>query len=420
MKKDKDNINNAFKETTKLALRSWKHRADIPIPFTKKVFKNKGKIPAIIQEVIDNVWRNEELKPLIVEKRAEDNKYTFIINLPAGIVSYKDFKAKEDYFYDAVSGDISIERRGKVVTLTVLEGTLGIKYPYNFDPSLYPKMYLPFPIGYSVNGLIVRDLAKFPYMLIGGLPDYGKSNGIHVLNFALLTGRNNTCFIVTIDFKRSEYATYMDKYGLLVTTEPEAHRVLNLLEKEMERRMDLCARLGEQRIHDIKSNNRPPFIVLEIDEITELQDKDSQLTLGRIMRMGRAYGFCVIPATQRPSARTFRNETFTEVRALCAVRMCYHVSETPDSIMILGNGRGVDIPAISGRGIFKSGVEQIEVQTMYINPKKIPILLKESENYQGRNVDYEYSQESPEEYHIKQLTAQFKQDIQSPKILPPR
>ena len=425
-KKSDNNLGTSLQLTTKMVSNIIRHRDDIKIPFTNKVFKNKGKIPAIVKDVIENIWNrdgNNDLKPLIVEKKLKDNKHTFIIHLPMGIISYDDFKSKENYFNDAINGDVQIDRRGISVILTALEGKLEKNYKYEFDPSKYPKMYLPFPIGISVTGLIVRDLAKFPYLLNGGLPDFGKSNLIHVINTALLIGRPNDCFIVTFDFKKSEYTNYMEDYGLLITDEPNALIVCKKLEEELERRMDLCVKYKKQKTHSLPKSVRPPFIIIEVDEITELQNKECQLSINRIMRLGRAYGFCVAIATQKPSARTFRNETFTETRSLCSARMCYYVVESQDSVMILNNAKGVDLPAISGRGIFKHGKDEITVQTMYVNPEKIPEMIRSTRGrFAYRHVGEEDISKEVSCYREEpcNLKQEFQRAKKSRKMLPPR
>ena len=50
------------------------------------------------------------------------------------------------------------------------------------------------------------------------------------------------------------------------------------------------------------------------------------------------------------------------------------------SIAVLGNGRATDLPVVAGRGIWKNGIEMIEVQTPFLDPEAAEKLLGPADN----------------------------------------
>lgn len=366
----KKNSNEDFRELTQTIHNLWRRRGDLYIG-SKRIIKS-NKVPAAIEDVINIVWNTKELKPLITKREfnKDKNKWIFIIHLPAGI-TYREFFNAKEYFQDATKCPILIQNKSGVAIIQVLNEPLkkGTEYKFEFNPEDYSKMYLPIILGYSVTGLVVKDLGEFLYMLIGGIPKGGKSTAIHVIITSLLLARSNTCFPVVIDFKKAEYAPYIKEYGLLITDEYEAYNILELLNKEIDKRNILLSNQGKVKIHNLSSNQRPPFIVLIIDELTELQNKNSQELLNRIARLGRAPGFCLILATQRPSAKAFKDGSFTETRSLCDARLCFRVKSGRDSEMILNNTNGAYLPSIPGRGIFQWD-DELEIQVPFLDPEK--------------------------------------------------
>lgn len=367
-------------DTIKLVSNLIKNRDDIPIPFTNYTLRNKNRIPNIVKFTIENIWSNYDLKPLIVEtkRNKENTDFVFIIHLPHGIISYNDFKEKEQYFKDAINGEVIISRKGNSFTLEVLSKKLEINYKYEFDYEECDNMLLPIPIGYSTrstNKPIVKDLSKMYSMLISGLPRTGKSNIIHNMITSLLLSRNNDCFICCIDYKESEYAIYLNNYGILATNEYEAFTLLTRLNLELDKRKKLI-RGKYVKIHDMPPAERPPFIVVVVDEITEIQNKEIQFLLNRLPRLGGGFGFITIVATQKPSSKTFRSGNFTELRSLMDSRICFNVRSAEDSQMVLNNSKAMELPKIQGRCIFQWD-EEIQIQTMYIDPKKINKILME-------------------------------------------
>lgn len=125
----------------------------------------------------------------------------------------------------------------------------------------------------------------------------------------------------------------------------------------------------------VKTQDYPselPFIVLFVDELAELQDEQCQTQLNRILRLGRAAGFCVVCATQRPSSTIFQK--FGDSKAMFAATMCFHVRDEINSRMVLDNPRAALIANNPGRAIYQ-WEQELEVQTMFLSVKKAKELL---------------------------------------------
>lgn len=337
--KEKNLIGEAFDIMKDL----WRHR--------------KGQeIPAAVFDTLDMLYR-PECKPVVVKSIRQPLGWLFILSLPAGL-TYSDFRRHEEAFADATGGAVVVDRQGKAVHLQVLTGKLQSSYPYDWDPSMHSKLFLPVPFGYSAAGLIVRDMAVAPNILIAGHPGSGKSNFLHVLAISLLLSR--AIRLCIIDLKRLEFS-YLQGQTLLVTEVQQARQLLQAINRQLDSRLTELERAGAVKIQDFAGNM--PFLVVIIDELAELQDDECQVLLNRILRLGRAAGVCVAAATQRPSSSLFAK--FGDSKAMFACSMCFHVRDGVNSRMVLDNDRAALIPNIPGRAVYQ-WEQELEVQSMYL------------------------------------------------------
>jgi DNA segregation ATPase FtsK/SpoIIIE-like protein len=125
-------------------------------------------------------------------------------------------------------------------------------------------------------------------------------------------------------------------------------RVKNI--QEWNRRPDLGGRL--------------PYVLLVIDELAEVsveeagnseekrQRQEALALLARMARLGRAFGFHVIAATQRPAVETVPGPIKSQLLA----RICFKVASGTESRVVLGedNSSGAELPAHRGRGSQRS------------------------------------------------------------------
>jgi S-DNA-T family DNA segregation ATPase FtsK/SpoIIIE len=255
--------------------------------------------------------------------------------------------------------------------LQISTNLLGDYFEYSFD---YPrKGILPIPIGYSAGGLEVIDIAKLPHMLIGGTTGGGKSNAIHVIVNSLLSLQEPPV-VVVVDLKMSEY-NYLENRVLLVTEQESTCQCLARLVQEMRSRQLL---LKESRCVDIKKyhqhGGKMQYIVLVIDELAELKDKDAQEDLETLLRLCRASGICIVAATQRPSSKIFGSKSFGDAKANFGGTLCFRTKSEVDSRVIMDSGEAAGLPAVPGRGYLRVGCDLMLIQSPYLDPEVIPIV----------------------------------------------
>ena len=114
--------------------------------------------------------------------------------------------------------------------------------------------------------------------------------------------------------------------------------------------------------------------IVVIDEAAELFLGGSKNLIGdvqsitrhaaRIAAQGRAVGIHLIIATQKPDAKAVNGQ----IKANLTGIISFPMATLGASLSILGNGRAKELPSTPGRAIWKSGLEQFEVQTPYMSP----------------------------------------------------
>ena len=140
----------------------------------------------------------------------------------------------------------------------------------------------------------------------------------------------------------------------------ELLRVLSEALDERKLRFDLAG--GVKNIQ--AWNRRPelggrlPYVLLVIDELAELsveeaadaeekrRRQEALALLSRMARLGRALGFHIIAATQRPAVDTVPGPIKSQLLARC----CFKVASGTESRVVLGedNSAGADLPAHPG------------------------------------------------------------------------
>ncbi len=223
----------------------------------------------------------------------------------------------------------------------VLEGYRGDKF-------------LPMALGVDIAGNpVIADLAKTPHLLIAGATGAGKSVCVNTLiNSLLFYLKPDELRMVMIDPKKIELSGYADIPHLIqeiVTLPEESLAALNWATKEMDERYSLLQKYG---VRDLRSFNevvgnldqskvleeekvdKLPYIVLVVDEFADLimtAGKEIEKPITRLAQMGRAVGFHLILATQRPSTQVITGV----IKANFPSRIAFRVSSKIDSRVIL-------------------------------------------------------------------------------------
>lgn len=401
--------------------------------------ERSGGIPAKIYDVIVFIYK-EDYRPLIIKKHliilkeqpekvklgmpksikeaislvkdldAHDNEtWFFVINLPSGL-NFENFKKLEQAFADALgeTGTCQIEQHGMAVHMTVSNVDRAKTYTYDFDPQPYLKkgMVLPFPVGFSIKGLIVKDLAEMLTLLIVGMMGSGKSNEEHVLMYTLLSlnriDQNPHVITVMLDPKLGEFK-YFEKHGAMWAKEPShIEKLLKWVNAENDRRAPIVNATGARNFPEfLKLGHKMPAIVVLCDEMGELT-KAAYDSYHRLLHQGRSQGIFTVGAIQRPSSGALgKIGSFPELKAMFDANLVYRVKDAVNSNMILGNSKAAFIPKKSpGRAIFDWD-EELEVQSMYFpsvvsDPdryhellSRLPQFAMPYEDIQGEVYDYE-------------------------------
>lgn len=348
---------------------AWRHRPGLKM-FGKTIWQNQT-IPAAILDTIDalRMETKDGLKPMLVKHCPTEYGAKLIWNLPPGI-SRKEVENKLQYFEEQTRGQIFLHNRGKTLIMEVYTTELPkmVKFEY-----MENKCHLPVPAGINAKGeLYIVDLAKIPHLLVAGQTGGGKSSFLHILiTYMLMAEKDREIWLIIVDLKRLEFA-YLNKHCLVIDDEKNTCKLLRRLNKELDKRLIALRDAGCRNITEYKGDM--PFIVLVIDEVAELTDKDAQNDLNRLARLARAAGIHIVAATQRPDATLFKD--FAKTRALLPGRMCFTVADATNSRIVLGNDAAHKIPKnVPGRAVWKWETETI-VQSMYLSVKEAESILK--------------------------------------------
>jgi len=339
-------------------------------------------IPLAIIKTIEACWPDGK-RPLLHKKKKHSQGWDFTFALPPGL-SFREFCKFEEHFRDSV-GDVTTEiiHNGKMAVLKVITDKIKSKYIYDFASDIdVGNKILPIPVGYDHNGLIVVDLAEVYNIIIAGFIGGGKSNSIHVITNSLIH-LPKPPKVTIIDFKLVEY-NYLSNYVFLVTDQDTARQTMSRLVVEMRNRLQILKQA--ECVNIDKFNNQGgnmDYIVLIIDELAELQDEVAQDCLETILRLGRAPGFRVILATQRPDSKIFGKKSFGACKANLVGKLCFQVSSAINSRIILDSDEAAHLPNIAGRAIWKYG-KTVEVQTPYLDIDRAKEMLRVEQSAEGR------------------------------------
>lgn len=328
----------------------------------------KGSLYAL-RQTIDHCYGEDKLKPYIKPVENTDTREIYSVNIPAGL-GFDELERLEDKFTVATGHKTEVNRNGNRYTIEVIKGTLPNRLQFDLSGCFDDlKGFVPAYLGKSIVGDLTVDLSDSPHWLVAGNTGMGKSNFVHVLLNSMLLSKADIRLNI-IDFKRLEFS-YLKLYGAkIVWDDKGALELLTRLNNELDKRLEILERAGVVKVQEY--DGTMPFEVLLIDELAEMDCKESQSLLNRLLRLGRAGGFCVICATQRPSADLFKQ--FSNSRALFGSRVCFGVESKEDSR--IAGVVGAEEITVKGRAIV-SLHEDIEIQVPYLPIKQAKKILAE-------------------------------------------
>ena len=247
-------------------------------------------------------------------------------------------------------------------------------------------------LGKDIGGKVITiDLAKMPHVLVAGASGSGKTVWLNTLLAGIMyKARPDEVKMILVDTNVVALTKYNGIPHLLtpvITDAKKAASALSWAVAEMERRYKSFA---DTRVRDIKAYNAQaeeimPFIVIVVNEISDLMMKakfDTEDSILRLAQKARACGIHMVLATQRPSGDIITGI----VKANIPSRITFAVSSLTDSRTILdmggaekllGNGDMLYYPIgvvrpVRVQGAFISD-EELNRVTDFIKQQAIPV-----------------------------------------------
>jgi S-DNA-T family DNA segregation ATPase FtsK/SpoIIIE len=204
-------------------------------------------------------------------------------------------------------------------------------------------LYVSF--GKDITGDVVgADLAKMPHLLVAGTTGAGKSGCMNaLLSSIVLNASPDEVKLLLIDPKKVELSTYEGLPHLMtpvVTNMKKAANALGNVVAQMEERYSSMEIAGARTLPEYNEIRRKrgddpvPYVLVIIDELADLvmQAKaDVEDAVIRVAQKGRAAGFHMVVATQRPSVDVITGMIKSNIPS----RIAFAVSSQTDSRVIL-------------------------------------------------------------------------------------
>lgn len=285
----------------------------------------------------------------------------FPLKIPPRIPIKKVFPLEEDIAMACDVESVTIQRVGNRVIVFVpnkdrrMVSFLDNVYWFLQDEAVQ-KMQLPIMLGQDFIGKnSAIDLAEQPHILIAGSTGSGKSVFESAIIAALSTAKSTKELqLYLVDTKRLDLTLFEELPHVkeVVRTPQEWYAVSNMLYATCQSRQILMEKYGCRNIleYNAKIDEKLPYIVLIIDELADLMDKDKAYkeeqkrneedvddpkvleALNKIGRIGRASGIHIIACTQRTSADVISNT----VKVNFPTRIALKCPVWQDSMTIIG------------------------------------------------------------------------------------
>jgi hypothetical protein len=220
-------------------------------------------------------------------------------------------------------------------------------------------------IGRGSTGQVVELLTNENNILIAGVPGSGKTSLARIVLSHYLLDVSTDVYL--LDGKGSK-ADYHAARGLC------ARYVSGTEELAVEDTIEmLSAILGivrSRNSHTGEGTECPPGILALLEEFQDVraaadkaQREELDNILGRITRMGRAIGVCILVSTQRPSV----DDLPSSVRNLITQRVALQLRNGADAALVLGQAPTLALPTKRGEALLTTPVATVAVQLDYLS-----------------------------------------------------
>lgn len=240
---------------------------------------------------------------------------------------------------------------------------------------------LTFPLGVNTeNDHKSIDLLTEHHALIGGATGSGKSNFLSTVICSLAAAHPPDRLRLSlldpkgIDFQRFASFPHVDTF--LNTPEDCVDYLHRLLEEELEQRRNQLQEAGVASVQEYNelAESRDfepiPYRVIIIDEFADLimslsgAQEEFESAVGRIAQIGRALGYSILLATQRPSADIVSGDIKTNFNC----RISFELPSATDSRVILDQDGAEDLEGAGDMIAIKSNGDELHLQAYRLLP----------------------------------------------------
>ncbi|MBB3132149.1 S-DNA-T family DNA segregation ATPase FtsK/SpoIIIE [Paenibacillus rhizosphaerae] len=236
--------------------------------------------------------------------------------------------------------ELSMSEDAKTFVLSVYSTSVA---PFEYDAAevdeCIPGLNLPIYVGRSRSGDVVYDMVEHPHLLIAGETGSGKSVALRSVLTTLIR-RVPELELYCADMKRSEFHLFRGIAQEVVMDAAGLQRIVLKLRRQMRERGDLLDRYEVAHVNDLPAWDRPPYIILAVDEVALLKKKaDIMEGIEEIATIGRALGVFLILSMQRPDADVLDGKLKNNL----TVRMAFRHADEINSRITIGTGEAAAI-----------------------------------------------------------------------------
>lgn len=319
-----------------------------------------------------------------------DDKIEYVFTLKNGM-DPKEVTKKEYVFKQVFGKHVELKGDYKRFVLTVFKHDFPkkVKYDYTEVLPLITGMAMPIVCGKDRYGnWLVYDAVNNPNCLLFGQPGSGKSSMLHNILLTLIQYYSaNELHLYLGDLKMAEFGIYegvkhVKNVSFLAEELAPAFRYIK--EVEMKNRGRLLKKYRVRHISKVPATERPPFIVVCVDEFVMIKDDKIMTDLLQIASLGRACGIFVILSMQRPSHTILS----TDVRAVLSVRMGFRTVDLKNAMM--GETPGSEKISVDSPGRFLLRLDDlIELKAPYISEDEAERILEKYKSDDWKNNSFE-------------------------------
>ncbi|QDZ76634.1 FtsK/SpoIIIE domain-containing protein [Bacillus cereus] len=342
-------------------IKKWLHKRNLKHQLTEVFHKadlycdhqtRGGKVP-IYPKIHDISYSKESVR--------------YIFTIPNGLDPQKVEK-KWFCFQQILGRNLAIKGDSKQFVLNVFYSDAGLKqynYSYKKWQPLLQEYRLPVVVGRDQFGnMIVYDMidSNTPHLLIAGETGSGKSSMVRVILSTLIQYMTPDKLHVYLgDLKNSEFhfLRRVKHVKEVCMEEIEMTAMLKKLWKEVLHRRKLMEEYEVDHIDEynkLNSDKQQPYILLAIDEVAMLQDKqECTIIIEKISAVGRSLGIFLMLSMQRPDAKVLDGK----LKLNMTVRMGFKCADSINS-NIMGTP-GSETLEQSGQMILKrNGLQKVQ------------------------------------------------------------